>query len=111
MILFTGLGSVDAFQLAEWFRPATTSTLTASASQVPVGGANTFTVAVREYNGNIPIGSVAIEDLGASTYLSTSKLDSSGTVLITIELSAGPHSIVAQYLNDGSAAVDRARDS
>ncbi len=36
MILFTGLGSVDAFQLAEWFRPATTSTLTASASQVPV---------------------------------------------------------------------------
>ena len=64
--------------------------------RLPVGGATTFTVAVRKNNGNIPIGSVAIEDLGASTYLSTSKLDSSETVLVTIELSAGPHSIVAQ---------------
>jgi hypothetical protein len=104
--LVAGLGSLVGTNFLNWFRLATTTTLSVSTSQVQQGVPLMFTAKVNSYNGNIPIGTVVIRDADSTPYLAGgTPLDASGTAVVTETLSPGPHSIVAQYLNGASTTA------
>ena len=79
---------------------ATTTTLSASSTQIALGQSVTFTAKVMPQAGsNVPTGSVTFLD--GTTTLGTSSLNGSATAaLTTTALGAGTHSIVASYGGD-----------
>ncbi len=86
---------------------ATTTTLTASGTQLTAGQSVTFTAVVAPQTGsNVPTGTVTFMD--GTTTLGTSSLNGAGTATFnTTALAAGTQSIVASYggdSKDGSSA-------
>ena len=79
---------------------ATTTTLSASSTQIALGQSVTFTAKVMPQAGsNVPTGAVTFLD--GTTTLGTSSLNGSATAaLTTTALGAGTHSIVASYGGD-----------
>ena len=100
----TGLGSVDAFALAQVFPgalPATTTTLVAAPTSIVAGDTVTLTATVTPSTatGNVNF------FVGGTTALGSSALNSSGVaVLTTTSLPAGTDSVTATYVGDSANA-------
>jgi hypothetical protein len=77
---------------------ATTTNLTASATQIAVGQSVTFSVAVAAAAGSAPAGNVTLLD--GSTSLGTSALAGGAATFTIASLAAGTHSITASYAGD-----------
>jgi hypothetical protein len=81
--LVTGLGSVNFLQLQLEVLVGTYTTLSVSATQVPLGAPVTISVTSREFNGAIPPGEVQIFDTFApnttQSFLTAIGLDRTGT--------------------------------
>ncbi|HTZ96736.1 MAG TPA: Ig-like domain repeat protein [Terriglobales bacterium] len=93
----TGLGSVDANNLATRFSTEpTTTTLTSSQNPASSGATVTFTATVT--GSNSPTGTVTFYD--GSTQIGTGTLSSGVTTFPTSTLSIGGHSITAAYGGD-----------
>ena len=89
---------------------ATTTTLSASATQITTGQSVTFTAKVVPQSGNgVPTGSIKFFD--GTTSLGKASLNAGGTAtLSTTALAAGTHSITASYFgdNEDSSSVSNA---
>ncbi len=83
---------------------ATTTTLTASATQIAVGQSVSFTAKVAPQSGNgVPAGSIQFYD--GTISLGKASLNAGGTAtLSTTALAAGTHSITASYFGDSQDA-------
>jgi hypothetical protein len=79
---------------------ATTTSLTASAAQINVGQAVTFTVGVAASAGSTPSGTVTLLD--GSTSLGTASLSNGAATFTITSLTAGTHSITASYAGDSA---------
>jgi hypothetical protein len=77
---------------------ATTTTLSASATQINAGQSVTFSVAVTAASGSTPSGAVALLD--GSTSIATSALSNGAATFTITTLAAGTHSITASYAGD-----------
>ena len=101
--LVTGLGSVNVTMLESAFQASTTTSLSGSATQVPVGSPVTLTATVRKLSGLIPQGSVNFEDTtaddNAAVILGYADLDATGVASAAFLLQLGNHSITAKYLD------------
>lgn len=99
----TGLGSVDAYNLASSWNAqptnATTTTLTANPATLPITSSVTLTATVKANSGaSTPSGSVTFT-VGAIT-LGNANLSGSGAASLTVfgsQLSSGANTIVASY--------------
>ena len=78
----------------------TTTTLSASATQINAGQAVTFSVAVAAGAGSTPSGTVTLLD-GSAT-LGTSSLANGAATFTITSLAAGTHSITASYAGDAA---------
>jgi hypothetical protein len=78
--------------------PATTTTLSASATQVNVGQSVTFTVGVTAAAGATPSGTVTLLD--GSTLIGTASLSNGAATFTVASLTAGTHTIAASYAGD-----------
>ena len=98
--LVTGLGSVDGY-FATFVRLATTTTLSASATQITEGTPVTLTAVVHDYKGTIPAGTVEFLDNGGGQYINGGNndfiLDGTGKASVTVLLPPGTHAITATY--------------
>ncbi len=113
--LVTGLGSVDAYNLAvAWAAtglPSTTTTVTSSQNPAGVGVSVTFTATVTTTGSNPPTGTVTFYDgateIGSGTLSTVS--GSQVATFATSTLAIGAHSITAVYAGDtknaGSTSV------
>jgi hypothetical protein len=79
---------------------ATTTTLSASATQINVGQSVTFNVTVAATAGAAPAGNVTLLD--GSTSLGTASLSNSAASFTITSLAAGSHSITASYAGDST---------
>ena len=79
---------------------ATTTTLSASATQITAGQAVTFSVAVGAGAGATPSGTVTLLD--GSVTLGTSSLANGAATFTITSLAAGTHSITASYAGDAA---------
>jgi hypothetical protein len=79
---------------------ATTTSLSASAAQINVGQAVTFTVGVAASAGSTPSGTVTLLD--GSTSLGTASLTNGAATFTITSLTAGTHSITASYAGDSA---------
>jgi hypothetical protein len=82
---------------------ATTTTLSASATQIAPGALVTFSVTVAAASGPAPAGNVTLLD--GSTSLGTSALSNGGATFPISSLTAGTHSITASYAADAANAA------
>ncbi len=99
----TGLGSVDAFKLAQAWgatRAPSSVTLTPSSTQVSAGASVTLTAVVTP---STATGSVTFNN--GSTALGTVALSSGTAALTTTTLPVGANSITATYNGDGTLAT------
>jgi len=112
--LVSGLGSVDADQLANvWPVSSVTSTLTATTTTITpsntapnVGASDSFTITVAAASGT-PAGSITVT-VDTNTPV-TETLTSNGTYVYTTSFStAGAHTIVAAYVADSTYAASSA---
>src|SRR5580704_9743673 len=78
--------------------PATTTTLSASATQVNAGQSVTFTVSVTAAAGATPSGTVTLLD--GSTSIGSASLSNGGATFTVASLTAGTHTITASYPGD-----------
>jgi Glycoside hydrolase family 44/Bacterial Ig-like domain (group 3) len=78
----------------------TTTSLSASAAQINVGQAVTFTVGVAASAGSTPSGTVTLLD--GSTSLGTASLTNGAATFTITSLTAGTHSITASYAGDSA---------
>jgi hypothetical protein len=96
----TGLGSVDAYNLAQiWARTPTTTDLSASSNNVNVGASVTFTATVSPTTAT---GTVNFYDNGSTTSLGSGSVSSGTATLTTSSLPQGSDSVTAVYSGDSS---------
>ncbi len=103
--LVTGLGSVDANNLAvAWAatRAATTTSISASSTTVNQGTSVTFTATVSPATAT---GTVSFYNNGSATALGTSPLSSGTATFATAALPPGSDSVIATYSGDGGDAT------
>ncbi len=103
--LVTGLGSVDAYNLAHAWpstRTSTTTSISPSATNVVQGTSVTFTATVTP---STATGTVNFFNNGGSTALGTGTLSSGTATFTTTALPAGTDSVAAIYNGDTSDAV------
>ncbi|HTZ59001.1 MAG TPA: glycoside hydrolase family 44 protein [Acidobacteriaceae bacterium] len=81
---------------------ATTTSLSASATQISAGQSDTFSVTVSAASGPTPSGTVSLMD--GSTSLASATLASGAASFTISSLSAGTHSITASYAGDSTDA-------
>ena len=77
---------------------STTTSLSASATQINVGQSVTFSVGVSASSGSVPSGTVTLMD--GSTSLGTASLTNGAATFNIASLAAGTHSITASYAGD-----------
>jgi hypothetical protein len=85
---------------------STTTTLSASATQINVGQSVTFGVGVSATSGSVPSGTVTLMD--GSTSLGTASLTNGAATFSIASLAAGTHSLTASYAGD---AADQSSNS
>jgi hypothetical protein len=82
---------------------ATTTTLSASATQAAVGQSVTFSAQVSAQSGGVPAGSVSFVD--GSAVLGTATLSNGTATFQTAQLAAGANSVTASYAGDAADAA------
>jgi hypothetical protein len=82
---------------------ATTTTLSASATQAAAGQSVTFSAKVSAQSGAVPTGTVSFMD--GSTMLGTAALSNGTAALETAQLAAGANSVTASYAGDAADAA------
>jgi hypothetical protein len=94
----TGLGSVDAYNLAQiWARTPTTTTVSANPSSVNLGASVTFTATVSP---STATGTVNFYNVGSTTSIGSGTVSSGTATFTTTALPSGTNSVTAVYSGD-----------